>query len=273
MKSAIWFRPAIPLFPGLLLVIILGMLPLLDLPRPARAQMQFYLPIVFKSWPPVPATPTLLPIDNGDGDGNYAVSWTITARADEYELQEKYQTQEWFSAYQGANAQVDLSNRPAGAYTYRCRATNSWGQGGWSNEVSVTVQGTPPGTVSRPSCTHVNAGGKAVVRVVNDCPYVLYLDFAGPQPQIMELPKCDVCSVYSYIGPIFCPTSKRPQQDQQLEPGDYRVFVTVKDPGVRPYTGQWTLEGDCRYFLCFYVLRSAPPAGSGGVELVAGDCD
>jgi hypothetical protein len=271
MKYVVQSRKATPLFLGLLLVMILCLVPAVMAPGPASAQTTVYLPIVFRSWPPVPATPTLLPID--DGDGNYAVSWTAAARADDYELQEKYQTQDWFSAYLGTGTQVDLSNRPAGQYTYRCRATNSWGEGSWSNEVTVTVQGTPPGTVSQPSCTHVSAGGKAVVRVINDCPYVLYLDFTGTQPVTMELPKCDVCSTYSYIGPIFCPTSNRPQQDQQLDPGDYRVFVTVKDPSVRPYTGQWALEGDCRYFMCFYILRSSPPEGQARTRLVLGPCN
>jgi hypothetical protein len=79
----------------------------------------------------------------------------------------------------------------------------------------------------------------------------------------MELPKCDVCSTYSYIGPIFCPTSNRPQQDQQLD----------KDPSVRPYTGQWALEGDCRYFMCFYTLRSSPPEGQARTRLVLGPCN
>lgn len=273
MKSSFQSGKTTVMSIGLFLAMILCLGPAVVAPRAVRAQFTCYLPIVFKSWPPVPATPTLLPIDNGDSDGSYAVSWTAAARADSYELQEKYQTQDWFGAYLGAATQVDLSNRPAGQYAYRCRARNSWGEGSWSNEVTVEVQGTPPGTVSPPSCTHVNAGGKAVVRVVNDCPYVLYLDFTGTQPVTMELPKCDVCSVYSFMGPIFCPTSNRPQQDQQLEPGDYRVFVTVQDPSVRPYTGQWALEGDCRYFVCFYVLRSSPPDGPVTTQLVPGDCD
>lgn len=237
------------------------------------ADVELYLPLVHRSWPPVPAAPTLLPIDNADGDGAYRVSWTSAARADDYELQEKYQSGEWLNAYLGAATYVDLTNRPAGTYTYRCRGRNSWGEGAWSNEVTAVVQGTNPGSISRPSCTRVSAGGNAVVRVVNDCPYVLKLDFTGPQPTIMQLPKCDVCSVYSIIGPIFCPTSNRPQQDQQLAPGDYRVFVTVSDPSVRPFVGQWALEGDCRYFVCFYVLRSLSSGAELRPQLVAGSCN
>jgi hypothetical protein len=257
----------------LLLAAMLWMIPAVTKPELASAQVTCYLPVVFKSWPPVPGQPSLLPIDNADGDGSYAVSWTAAARADEYVLEEKYQAQDWFAAYVGSATQVDLTNRPAGQYTYRCRGRNSWGEGTWSNEVTVAVQGTAPGNVSRPSCSHVSAGGKALVKVINDCPYMLYLDFTGPQPMTMELPRCDVCSVYSFIGPIFCPTSNRPVQEQPLAPGDYRVFVTVKDPGIRPYTGQWTLSGDCRYTNCFYIVTSWSAGTGAQRQLVPGRCD
>jgi len=232
-----------------------------------------YLPVVFRSWPPVPGPPTLSPIDNGDGDGNYALHWTAAPRAETYELQEKYNTQDWFNAYLGAATQVDLRNRPAGTYTYRCRARNSWGEGSWSNEVSAVVQGKAPGDISRPSCTHISAGGQSKVNVINDCPYVLYLDFTGPQPLAMQIPKCDVCKKYVFIGPIFCPTSGRPTQEQQLSPGDYRLFVTVNDPGVRPFTGNWALSGDCRYTVCFYIVTSWSSNEGAQRELVPGDCD
>jgi hypothetical protein len=226
---------------------------------------------VLKSWPPVPGPCTVFPIDNGDGDGSYNVSWTA-ARADDYELQEKWEPQDWFAAYLGTETSVDLTNRPAGQYTYRCVARNSWGEGSSGNEVSVAVQGTTPGTVSRPSCSSISAGGQSKVKVINDCPYVLNLDFTGPQPLWMQLPKCDVCSIYSIIGPFYCPTSSRPIQEQQLSPGDYRVYVTVEDPGIRPYVGQWTLSGNCRYTVCFYILRSY---SKGGVQrqLVPGSCE
>lgn len=274
MSNTVRTRLAPLLLIALLLIAAFWLLPAATVPQfAARAQTKVHLPLVFRGWPPVPAVPSLSPIDNGDGDGSYRVSWSSAARADSYELQENYQGQGWLNAYLGTATQVDLTSRPAGTYTYRCRAHNSWGESSWSNEVSVVVQGTPPGTVSRPGCTHVNAGGNSVVRVVNDCPYQLYLDFTGPQPVKMELPKCDVCKVYSFMGPIFCPTSGRPQQDQQLIPGDYRVFVTVSNPSVRPYSGQWTLEGDCRYFVCFYIVTTWSSGEGVQRQLVPGHCN
>jgi hypothetical protein len=247
--------------------------PLTCLQLPASAQTTCYLPIVFKSWPPVPEQPSLLPIDNADGDGSYSVNWAAAARADDYELQEKWQAQDWFTAYLGSATHVDLSGRPAGTYTYRCRARNSWGESVWSNEVTAVVQGKAPGTITRPSCSTVSAGGQAIVKVINDCPYALYLDFTGPQPTTMQLPLCSVCSVYTFIGPIFCPTSNRPIQEQQMPPGNYRVFVTVQDPSVRPYQGLWSLSGNCRYSVCFYILRSYSSAEGQTAELVPGVCD
>jgi hypothetical protein len=234
MKSTFCRRATTALLIALLVVVASALPPLLPLQLPAGAQTTCYLPVVFKGWPPVPTQPSLLPIDNADGDGSYAVNWTAAARADDYELQERVEAQDWFAAYLGSATHVDLDNRPAGTYTYRCRARNSWGESVWSNEVAVVVQGKAPGTISRPSCSTVSANGQSLVKVINDCPYVLYLDFTGPQPTTMQLPLCTVCSVYTFIGPIFCPTSNRPIQEQQLLPGNYRVFVTVQDPSVRP---------------------------------------
>ena len=96
----------------------------------------------------------------------------------------------------------------------------------------------------------------SIVKVINDCPYALRLDFTGPDPQVLTLPLCEVCRVYTFIGPIFgCPTANRPTDEIRLAPGTYRVFVSVNDTGVRPYVGHWDLQGDRRYDMCFYIVR------------------
>jgi hypothetical protein len=256
-----------------LLAAMICLVPAVTTPELAIAQQSYYLPVVFQSWPPVPGPCSLWPIDNADGDGSYTVSWAVAARANDYELQERWEAQDWFTAYLGSATSVDLTSRPAGQYTYRCRGRNSWGEGVGSNEVTVVVQGTTPGTVSRPSCSSVNAGGQSKVKVINDCPYALYLDFTGPQPMTMQLPQCGVCHVYSFIGPFFCPTSNRPVQEQQLAPGNYRVFVTVQDPSIRPYVGMWSLQGDCRYSMCFYIVSSWSAGAGGRSLLVPGSCN
>jgi hypothetical protein len=239
----------------------------------ASASYRVYLPIVRRVFPPYPETPLLLPIDNADGDGNYTVRWGLSERAESYELEEQWQGGDWFQAYQGPATQVQLANRPPGTYRYRGRARNSWGHGAWSNPQGTTVQGTPPGSISTPPSRSVNADGKSVVEVINDCPYRLHLEFTGPQPELMQLPKCDVCKVYTFMGPLICPTENRPTEETRLDPGPYRVFVTVDDPGVRPYVGHWQLQGDRRYSVCFFIVRSfGEQEGVPTGYLVAGHC-
>jgi hypothetical protein len=233
----------------------------------AAAGPRLYFPLVRRAFPPLPGVPWLHGIDNADGDGNYTVRWDAAERANEYELQEQWQGGDWLTAHRGAGTEVELRDRPAGSYAYRCRGLNGWGYGQWSNTQGTTVQGRAPGTISRPSSSPVNAGGNSVVKVINDCPYVLRLTFTGPDPRVMELPKCDVCHVYSFIGPIFCPTTGRPVSETQLQPGVYRVFVTVSDPSVRPYVGNWDLSGDRRYTVCFYILQTWGSAPEGGGEI------
>ena len=233
----------------------------------AAAGPRLYFPLVRRAFPPLPGVPWLHGIDNADGDGNYTVRWDAAERANEYELQEQWQGGDWLTAHRGAGTEVELRDRPAGSYAYRCRGLNGWGEGQWSNTQGTTVQGRAPGTISRPSSSPVNAGGNSVVKVINDCPYVLRLTFTGPDPKVMELPKCDVCHVYSFIGPIFCPTTGRPVSETQLQPGVYRVFVTVSDPSVRPYVGNWDLSGDRRYTVCFYILQTWGSAPEGGGEI------
>jgi hypothetical protein len=103
-----------------------------------------YLPIVVKHYPPIPGTPVLHAIDNSDGDGDYTVSWGAATGADTYTLQEDDNSS--FSspvtAYSGAGTSTAISGKSTGTYYYRVRASNAWGDSGWSNTRGVTVQ--PP---------------------------------------------------------------------------------------------------------------------------------
>ena len=237
------------------------------------SSVRVYLPLVPKVYPPYPSAPWLAPIDNADGDGNYLVYWSPSDRADSYELQEKWADGDWFAAYRGFTRQVELRNRPAGTYQYRVRSENSWGPSAWSDLRSVTVPGNPPGTISTPGSSSVNADGQAVVKVINDCPYYLRVDLTGPEPRLMEVLKCDICSVYSFIGPFFCPTSGRPIDENRVDPGPYRVYVSVSDPSIKPWVGHWQLNADRRYTVCFFVVRSwAAGAQQPSAELVASAC-
>jgi len=214
------------------------------------------LPLVHRNYPPYPYTPWLAGIANDDGDGNYTLTWSVALLAETYELQEQWQGGEWYTAYSGPLVTMALANRPPGDYAYRCRSHNAFGDSDWSNSVTTTVQGQAPGTISRPSSSQVSADGQAVIKVINDCPYVLHLEFTGPTPEAMQMTRCDVCKVYSFMGPFFCPTSGRPVDETRVGPGPYRVYVWVDQASVRPYVGHWELQGDRRYTVCFYIVQS-----------------
>jgi len=108
------------------------------------AGARVYLPLMVKNYPPFPGTPVLNAISDPEGDGNYTVSWSAAARAQTYVLEEDDNAS--FSspttAYSGSSTSASITGRATGTYYYRVKASNSWGDSGWSNVQSVTVQ--PP---------------------------------------------------------------------------------------------------------------------------------
>ena len=102
---------------------------------------RIYLPLVTKRWPPVPYVPVLTPIANPDNNDNYTVSWNPADLADTYTLQEA--TNASFAGavtrYSGTGTSWSATNKPVNTYYYRVKATNSWGDSGWSNVQSITV--------------------------------------------------------------------------------------------------------------------------------------
>jgi hypothetical protein len=93
-----------------------------------------------------PDTPTLYPIDNADGNGNYTVAWSTTARADNYTLEES--TSDSFAGavtvFQGAATSWTANYLTPGKRYYRVLAAGPTGQSGWSNVQSASV--LPPDT-------------------------------------------------------------------------------------------------------------------------------
>jgi hypothetical protein len=108
-----------------------------------------YLPLVLKRWPPIPYTPVLNSISNPDSDGNYTVNWDSAELAESYTLEEA--TNANFTdatvVYQGTGTLYTVSDQSAGTYYYRVKATNGWGDSGWSNVQLVTVAPPPPMTL------------------------------------------------------------------------------------------------------------------------------
>lgn len=99
--------------------------------------------------------PTLSPINNPDGDGNYQVSWSAVSGATGYTLQEDDNAD--FSSpttrYSGANTQVAISGQAVGLWYYRVRAIAGGAESPWSNTVSVQVLPAAPvlASISNPS--------------------------------------------------------------------------------------------------------------------------
>lgn len=104
------------------------------------------LPVILRNFPPLPAKPTLSPVSNDDGDGNYTVTWTSATGAASYNLQEDDNSSFTSPAtvYSGGATFWSASGKPVGTYFYRVEAVNSWGAGGWSNTQWAIVQPPPP---------------------------------------------------------------------------------------------------------------------------------
>ncbi len=105
-----------------------------------RPEPRICLPVVLRNVGP-PRPPTLYPIDNPDGDGNYIVSWSTSPSATSYTLEEDDNAS--FSSpvtvYSGSGTSRSFSGKSTGTYYYRVNAVNQYGAGGWSITRSVTV--------------------------------------------------------------------------------------------------------------------------------------
>jgi hypothetical protein len=175
-----------------------------------RLDTQFYLvylPLVSKRWPPTPYAPTLNDISNGDGDGNYTVSWSYGDHPDvpvnTYTLQEA--TNAGFTAnliiYSlGSNTTQVISGKGPGTYYYRVQGNNTWGPGDWSATKSVTVvpQGyhddfnsSSTGWAIRRGDDNIDESGDFRVVYRNDQLYTLLkgrFDFAVASPMVVARP-------------------------------------------------------------------------------------
>jgi hypothetical protein len=119
--------------------------PILDAPD---VFITVYLPVGFKNAGPPVGTPILNEVDNPSGDYKYTVTWTDIEKAANYVLEED--TDVLFmnptTVYDGPDHSASVSVMDVGTYFYRVKATNAFGESGWSNIVSVLVTiPRPPG--------------------------------------------------------------------------------------------------------------------------------
>ena len=84
-----------------------------------------------------PSAPTLT-VPATDADGSYAVSWTASAGATSYRLEEKPAGGSFSKVHDGANRSHEIEGKTNGTYSYRVRACAS-NCGAWSSAESVAV--------------------------------------------------------------------------------------------------------------------------------------
>ena len=112
-----------------------------DAVRFAPVVYRTYLPLVVKRWPPIPDAPVLNSIYNPGGGSSYVVSWNSVDLATSYTLQEA--TNASFSGavtrYYGSDTWWIATGKAPGTYYYRVKASNSWGDSGWSNTQQTAV--------------------------------------------------------------------------------------------------------------------------------------
>jgi len=104
---------------------------------------------VTEQLPTPPALPVLGDIANQDGDGAYTVSWSSSAGAVTYELQEQFSGGSWATVYTGSATSFNLTGKTRGEWCYQVRATNGGGSSDWSTLRCVSI---PAGT-AQPSLT------------------------------------------------------------------------------------------------------------------------
>ncbi|WP_337244670.1 wall-associated protein [Luteimonas sp. gir] len=108
---------------------------------------------------PPPAAP-ILTVPATSSTGNYAVSWSTTARVQRYELQERIGSGSWAQIYSGTSTSQARSGRANGTYTYRVRGCAE-ACGSWSAEGTITVLLPPPApTLTVPATS--NSGSYSV---------------------------------------------------------------------------------------------------------------
>jgi len=109
---------------------------------------RLFMPCVLRKAGPPDQAPVLNPIDNPTGDYDYTVTWGTVDGATGYTLEEDDNA--GFSSpttvYQGSNTSRNIVGKDLGTYYYRVKASNDFGESGWSNVESTTV------TTEKPPC-------------------------------------------------------------------------------------------------------------------------
>jgi YD repeat-containing protein len=97
--------------------------------------------VVVSSGAVIPGAPTLT-APASSGSGSFNLSWTISAGANRYRLEESANGGAWVEIQNTTSSAASISGKPNGSYRYRvraCSSTNVSDCGGYSNEATVNV--------------------------------------------------------------------------------------------------------------------------------------
>jgi len=101
-----------------------------------------------------------------------------------------------------------------------------------------------------------NLSGECEVEVVNDTPYVLTILISGPTNMSITIEASPGSTVR--IMPPFSwqePPQAAKRETMTIPPGDYRVAAKVRETGVIPFYGEWSLTGDRSYRNWFFLIQ------------------
>jgi len=157
----------------------------------------------------------------------------------------------------GAASVADTPAPPMPTATIALPATP--GPGGDIDEYLTALKAGPHNELMAPApLGAAPAGGKVELVIANDSPFALKVVLGSPASAETSVDGCQDCQVYESAGPSSCPPEK-PQKTLRIDPGLIRMAIETSSPDVAPYVGEWSLEGNQRYSLCFFILRSLRP--------------
>jgi hypothetical protein len=187
------------------------------------------LPVLLWRWPPAPEAPTLYGIDNPDGLGDFEVSWSSTALAQSYVLQEAKQSnfQAVEEIYPSEDPSYDVENRGASRLFYRVKARNATGDSLWSNTEQVDVLWHREGSEPSPDADERKTNGPVasgltylgVIESELDLSDYFYVDLAGQR------------TIEMWLSNI---------------PTGHNWDLVLRDPGLQTYDGWYSIRSGNR---------------------------
>ena len=109
-----------------------------------------------------PSTVPTLSLPGSSYSGSYTATWSASAGATTYQLEESANGGAWTAAYNGAATSQAYSGRAAGSYAYRVRACNPAGCTGYSGTAAITVLYAPASAPSVSSPGFNNTGSYSI---------------------------------------------------------------------------------------------------------------